>query len=43
MQIVLENGQLLMLCHMLLMRLPVFKYFWNNSREIQGQVEATEK
>lgn len=25
------------------MRLPVFKYFWNNSREIQGQLEATEK
>lgn len=27
---------------MLLMRLPVFKYFRNNSREIKGQLEATE-
>ena len=25
------------------MRLPVFKYFQNSSREIQGQLEATEK
>lgn len=28
---------------MTLTRCPVFKYFWKNYREIQGQLEVTEK
>lgn len=39
-QIALESGQLLRLyliaLRLLLMGLPVFKYFWKNYREIQG-------
>ena len=34
-QVVLGKGQLFRLCYILLMRLPGFKYFYNNSRELR--------